>query len=1313
MKRVIQGLVVVCVLVLAPGSMAFAEQQVRFQIDTPPFSGVLSSLHSEDNAASEINYARQAEVFSVELPGTGTSADFYLVGKEEVAVPLWKQGEYAGTFFVEVFEVSDFDARYGYVVSPLFSSGELGVQVYATIADTSRGDVTDFLQIIPVSEPAVDEYGVHEVAHVSGQEIRLLLGDLADDMVPRPQEAAASRTSTLRTLAQTDAMVLPGANGWREIDFVVDASGDFVRGRSDEQAASQIVSTVAAANLYFEPLQLYLRLRAVRLFDKNDPQDPYYQATVQQDAREMLEVVRAQWKDEETPQRDIGAVLASSRFANIYGLAYPSTSCVIPDYAFLFATQGGESATAVAGLSATIAHEIGHIIGMGHEAQGTSLMSPYFVADPDGFSDYSIDEYLDHAGSGGAACFSEMSEPPEPTPPPDEDPHFEGGDEQEATIAEGQRLVRTFKVAGGLPGASYQATGLPKGAALDQTSGLFEYTPDFDTADSLTRLREFSITIEAISPFGSATTHFTLRVQNVNRPPDLFVEGGESVEIEQGELLQLRVEALDPDYGDSALVELLSQADFEALPGTKQISVSAWTADIMWQVPEGLVGDYYLLFRARDNHGSANEKRISVKVVVRNAPPVIDAPDEILVSPGELLDLTVQGYDPEGEAVVFDFQGVPAGSLVYHSAGKVRIEYAHLSGQAAQVLLTVSATDGVKVTRKTIKVSFSDSVGVSGQMPQISWPGQPTETRSKSDYDGDGREEVALYDAASGRWVHLDCNGQAVRSTHFGGFIGDIPVSYQRNGQALRAVYRVIGDYGYWYIDDEQEVRVIPWGLKGDVPVTGDFDGDGTSDLGIYRPSTKEWHIAFSAIPSQVLADTGLGADSGSLVFPFAADLDGDQRDDRLLFVRKSDGTAVFHAWLARGEQMSFVVSRVDLSAAMIPVIGDIDGDGRGDLGVWSVGGSIDMFLSESGVVRRRAVNNSSSALLAAVECAQGEGADIVLVDTNERTLTRVTDGVSVAAVSLEAGDTAGEFLTVDDALRRRSSTMLKARIGDVDGDGTAQPSVWRVNTANGSGQWFEWNQVLNQGPYPALSTGFGYPVAGDFLGSGKSALTFFANGVWTSQDETGSRLIMNWGEAGDVPVPGDYNGDGRTEYAIFRPGDSTWWILFVGADGSQTSSFLPWGETGDIPVPADYDGDGVTDIAVFRGNTGEWYIRFSDGRVQVETFGEANDMPMPADYTGCGRAALAVWRPSDGTWYIKQAGSTEKVLVRQWGLADDLPLRGDFNGDGRADLVVWRPANGTWYIQTLDSLSPQIMVWQFGLFGDTPLGATNTISMF
>ena len=71
----------------------------------------------------------------------------------------------------------------------------------------------------------------------------------------------------------------------------------------------------------------------------------------------------------------------------------------------------------------------------------------------------------------------------------------------------------------------------------------------------------------------------------------------------------------------------------------------------------------------------------------------------------------------------------------------------------------------------------------------------------------------------------------------------------------------------------------------------------------------------------------------------------------------------------------------------------------------------------------------------------------------------------------------------------------------------------------------------------------------------------------------------MNWGSVGDTLIPGDYDGDNKTDTAVFRPSDTAGVADFyiLNSDGFTVSG-LEWGLTGDIPVVADYDGDGISD---------------------------------------------------------------------------------------------------------------------------------------
>ncbi len=220
-----------------------------------------------------------------------------------------------------------------------------------------------------------------------------------------------------------------------------------------------------------------------------------------------------------------------------------------------------------------------------------------------------------------------------------------------------------------------------------------------------------------------------------------------------------------------------------------------------------------------------------------------------------------------------------------------------------------------------------------------------------------------------------------------------------------------------------------------------------------------------------------------------------------------------------------------------------------------------------------------------------------------------------------------------------------------------------------------------------------------DFDGDRRADVSIFrpSNGVWFINNSNGGFNIFQFGQTGDKPVSADYDGDGKSDGAVYRNG--VWYRL---RSATNTFDAISFGFADDIPAPADFDGDGKTDIAVFRPSSGIWFsLRSSDNGFSAVQFGLAGDVPLPADYDGDGKSDINIFRPSNGVWY-RINSSNNLFYAAQFGLTGDKAVIGDFDGDSKADLAVFRPSNGVWY--SLRSSNGSLMAVGFGTSTDIPV---------
>ena len=147
----------------------------------------------------------------------------------------------------------------------------------------------------------------------------------------------------------------------------------------------------------------------------------------------------------------------------------------------------------------------------------------------------------------------------------------------------------------------------------------------------------------------------------------------------------------------------------------------------------------------------------------------------------------------------------------------------------------------------------------------------------------------------------------------------------------------------------------------------------------------------------------------------------------------------------------------------------------------------------------------------------------------------------------------------------------------------------------------------------------------------------------------------------------GDYNGDGRSDVAIFRPSSGLWSVRGI------TRVYFGGGD--DIPVPGDYTGDNTTEIGIYRGSQGLWAIR---GFTRVY-FGSGSVIPVPGDYNGDGDSEIGIYLSESGLWAIR--GITRVYF----GGNADRPVPGDYTGDGRDDIAIYRDSSGLWAVRGND----------------------------
>lgn len=134
----------------------------------------------------------------------------------------------------------------------------------------------------------------------------------------------------------------------------------------------------------------------------------------------------------------------------------------------------------------------------------------------------------------------------------------------------------------------------------------------------------------------------------------------------------------------------------------------------------------------------------------------------------------------------------------------------------------------------------------------------------------------------------------------------------------------------------------------------------------------------------------------------------------------------------------------------------------------------------------------------------------------------------------------------------------------------------------------------------------------------------------------------FTYGQAGDIPITGDWDGSGSITVGVFRPSNTTFYLRNSNSAGAPNIT-LPTGPFDYQPVAGKWGAGANTKVGVFRSSTKEWYL--GDGDFVIEgcppdtcfttSWTQTGDMPLAGDWDSNGSVTLGVFRPSTGAWYL------------------------------------------------------------------------------
>ena len=253
-------------------------------------------------------------------------------------------------------------------------------------------------------------------------------------------------------------------------------------------------------------------------------------------------------------------------------------------------------------------------------------------------------------------------------------------------------------------------------------------------------------------------------------------------------------------------------------------------------------------------------------------------------------------------------------------------------------------------------------------------------------------------------------------------------------------------------------------------------------------------------------------------------------------------------------------------------------------------------------------------------------------------------------------------------AIAGRVSAAVEGRVPMGESVGLVDPTsgIWNLRDSEGTASSFYFGDPGD------------YPVAGDWDCDGTDTPGLYRRSdgyvyLRNSNKQGVADTRFFFGDPGDIPLAGDMDGDGCDTISVYRPSEQRFYVINeLGAEdgglGAAEYSFV-FGNPGDQPVVGDWDGDGVDEVGLHRESSGLFYWRntrttgIADGEIY---FGDPGDRFVSGDWGVVdGRDTPAVYRPSNRTVYFRYTlteGNADSQFLWPGAESSWLPVAGGFN---------------------------------------------------